>query len=879
VLDARDAAFDLMRPGVARRAVGRAERLVHDQLPADPDDEARGIACERMFDMIGTAGRPFVALCLALWVSSPAWAAPRVTVRPDRILTGHGNQEFIPRFVTYLPNALTVAAGETVELSGASTYDAIEVGGTLRCSGPITLLVTHLTILPGGTFECQFDSEIVFRNLPIDITRDPYQFGNGLINMGRLVLKGKRVVTTFVATTAADLAAGLTVLQLQTPTSWRVGDEVLLPDFRQMAMGGEFAKTFAPRRESRVRIAAIGGTTITLSKPLDFAHGSIRKPDGTVVFLPRIANLTRDFVIRSESPTGTRGHVVMFGHDATWDVQNISILDVGRTRAEQLDSTTATTDGTITHVGTNQVGKYSFHAHHTQGFGTVFRGNVMIETAGIAKWAHTTHGTHDSLIEDNISMGHIGAGFVTEDGNEVRNVYRGNVAAYHPGNGRSPVQNLGGSANAPGAEGAAFWFHGMHNIVDNNEAWNNRIGVNLFYTVQTGGLVPSTPGGHDMVAFDHVTTAPISFDQNKFLANYENGFETWGAPMKLLATNTYAAYNGDRQVSTGSSFGGQLWLKGIYSYAQPHVKTWGVETNGAYLMDVTLDGGEILGSSIGLVTANRALIVRDMVLQNVVNIDHIGLIPASTLFERVLHVPLEGREKTYLRLGADHNWAPPAPVPTERVPPWTPAAGSRYRVIDWQRTGNDYLLYHQEQQRSKHAFPSRADFPVWCPVAGITMGECWDRYGVAYGGGIIADADAVRLEGIEHGVARAGLVEPPLPQPRTVVTFPSAVNPAPVSNGQVTLWLVLTGSLANATNIAVVQIDGGPVVRSAPSIWNKREEYARPFKTAVAANGAHTVVTWREDKQGAIIPASRMEFTFFVGTGTPTTAATNRIVR
>src|SRR5687767_10981374 len=61
--------------------------------------------------------------------------------------------EFIPRFASFLPRVLRVPAGKTVTLPPDSTWDAIEVAGTLRVSRTHDTICrfTHLIILPGGT--------------------------------------------------------------------------------------------------------------------------------------------------------------------------------------------------------------------------------------------------------------------------------------------------------------------------------------------------------------------------------------------------------------------------------------------------------------------------------------------------------------------------------------------------------------------------------------------------------------------------------------------------------------------------------------------------------------------------------------------------------
>src|SRR5690606_37701890 len=82
---------------------------------------------------------------------------------------------------------------------------------------------------------------------------------------------------------------------------------------------------------------------------------------------------------------------------------------------------------------------------------------------------------------------------------------------------------------------------------------------------------------------------------------------------------------------------------------------------------------------------------------------------------------------------------------------------------------------------------------------GLTMGECWDKYGHAYGGGVIADEDAVELEGLIYGVGKLGH-EVALPPPRLVLSYPNAHSEAKPNR----LLFLLTGPLGPYR----VEVDG-----------------------------------------------------------------------
>ena len=132
-----------------------------------------------------------------------------------------------------------------------------------------------------------------------------------------------------------------------------------------------------------VTIASISGRTVTLSKPLDFAHLAQTDPDGAVVLWPRIANLTRNVVVRSENPAGTRGHTVDVGHEATWKIAYNELSGLGRTKAEPIDDTSADRS----HIGRNPKGRYTEHHHHAHGLGSMSVGNVLRGSGQVVgKW-------------------------------------------------------------------------------------------------------------------------------------------------------------------------------------------------------------------------------------------------------------------------------------------------------------------------------------------------------------------------------------------------------------------------------------------------------------------------------------------------------------
>jgi hypothetical protein len=255
---------------------------------------------------------------------------------------------------------------------------------------------------------------------------DPEQFGTALLGFGKLEMHGSVKTPTFVRL-ASEPIAGDTNLTLSQPVAgWRAGDKLILPDTRQIP----YQKGFAPAGEwEEATVASANGNTIQLASPLIYNHFGYRNENAVTEFYPHVGNLSRNIIIRSENPPGTRGHT-LFTHQADVDISYVWFKDLGRTTISPLDSTTFT-NGQVTHIGTNQIGRYPLHLHHLMGpfnpdntgYQYTLVGNTV---AGGLKWGLTIHNTHYGLVSQNIIYDTNGAGVMTEQGNESFNIIEKN---------------------------------------------------------------------------------------------------------------------------------------------------------------------------------------------------------------------------------------------------------------------------------------------------------------------------------------------------------------------------------------------------------------------------------------------------------------------
>ncbi len=157
---------------------------------------------------------------------------------------------------------------------------AIQSGGTLRFRTDVNtkLRVTNLLVLPDATLivgtaanpvSANVTAQVIINDTPFDLSKDPSQYGHGLIAFGTVTMHGSEHASTFTKL-AVEAHAGDTVLRLSSPVSgWKVGDKLVFPDSRQLYDGsfpgqsGYLSQTELPT----IAAVSVDGLTITLSAP------------------------------------------------------------------------------------------------------------------------------------------------------------------------------------------------------------------------------------------------------------------------------------------------------------------------------------------------------------------------------------------------------------------------------------------------------------------------------------------------------------------------------------------------------------------------------------------------------------------------------------
>jgi len=251
-------------------------------------------------------------------------------------------------------HVVRILSGHTVTINDTSALAyTIAIDGKLAFNPAVNtrLKVTNLEVMAGnmgmgtpGVLEvgtaanpvaAGLLAEIVIANSPLGgSVADIDQYGTGIVVLGKVTMHGSVKTPTFVRL-ATEPRAGHTTLTLSEPVSgWRAGDRIVLPDTRHIkeseVTGGGWVNAVNQWEERTLQAISADGKTLTLTSALQYDHLGARDLNGVLDFLPHVGNLTRNVVIRSETATGTRGHMLAI-HLADADIRYAQFKDMGRT--------------------------------------------------------------------------------------------------------------------------------------------------------------------------------------------------------------------------------------------------------------------------------------------------------------------------------------------------------------------------------------------------------------------------------------------------------------------------------------------------------------------------------------------------------------------
>jgi hypothetical protein len=263
---------------------------------------------------------------------------------------------------------------------------------------------------------------------------------------GRWDVHGAPMSRTWVKLGTAAKPGEARVALSEDVTGWRVGDRVIVT-----GSSSEPSRTFRRRpdgsgpgeTEERL-ITAIDGRALTLDRPLQKLHL------GEAEARSEVANLSRNVVIESAFPDGTRGHT-MYHFGSAGSISYAEFRHLGK-------------EGVL--------GKYPIHFHKVR---DSMRGSSVV---GASIWdSHnrwvTVHGTDYLIVRDCVGYQSVGHGFFLEDGTEEYNLLDHNLAVQAYAGKRLPKQVLPFDPN----DGAGFWWaNGRNSFIRNVSCENDEYG-------------------------------------------------------------------------------------------------------------------------------------------------------------------------------------------------------------------------------------------------------------------------------------------------------------------------------------------------------------------------------------------------------------------
>lgn len=713
----------------------------HDDGLPHPDDANKRHEHLAVFDLVPHEAATFVSIATGDWSDPTIWEGGVVPGEDAQVL---------------------VSADTTVTFD-AVQYDAmnwVRVDGTLDWATDIdtqmlvdTVVVDGAGFLQIGSADDPVDHGVAARiviadgGADIDLARDPNQLSRGVVSHGTAQFYGEEV--TPYSSLAVDPRRGDTTLILDaTPTNWDVGHRLVLTGT---------SSNHRNTQDEELEVVSIDGNLVTIDadsdepgiQPLEYNHLT---PDGYDLSV-YVANVNRNVVIMSENPgiTQRRGHV-MFMHNQRSQVHNVGFYGLGRTdkRNPANDAVFDDNGDLIEDTGLNQRGRYAVHFHRA---GTTFEdnpgivsGSAVVDSPG---WGFVNHQSYVNF-QDNVAFNVVGAGFVTEFGDEIGSFER-NLSIRNPGSGdgledREDIFDFGHG-------GHGFWFQGPGvDVVDNVSSGARDSAFNFFTTSSEVKFLaenmedPILAMGRDEIP---VGMVPLRTVRGNTAFGSRSGLETWFHQTHSNAGQSYiddftawnvgrgifTPYTGRTTIRNATLVGnlerprgtaiGRNDVTNQMTYEDVHVAGWDVGISVPVNRTTVIDGGHF--------EAIRAIDVR-RAHDTLRTVDITGDPEFVTLSDS----QLRGREQFDIFLNGEIS------LKNRDLDTYFSPDIIRLGTIRF----NNHQVYYHLQAASFVAFAADGS-PEWIPpeLIGKTNTELWQQYGIAPAG-VIAPEDAVEVERI-----------------------------------------------------------------------------------------------------------------------------------
>ncbi len=781
------------------------------------------------------------------WTDPNTWSLGRVPTDNDRVM---------------------IAANTSIQYSTLSNahINGIEIDGSLvfSTSTNTRLIVGNLTVMPTGTLQIGtaavpvsplVKAELVIADRPLDLVNDPSQYGTGLIALGTVTIHGAAPSATWIGLGAEPHAGATSLVVAGSVTGWKPGDTLVLPDTRQVNAADDkrFPAGQVPPQWEQVTIDHVQGNQIFLTAPLRFDHLGAHNTSGGLELLPEVALLNRNVVIRSENPQGTRGQV-FFTARANIDVEYARFQDLGRTDAfRPLDNTTFDANGNVTHLGTNQDGRFAVHFADLMGpvnptntgYQFQFVGNTV---DGALRWAVDVQNASFGLLQGNVVYNAQGAGFVTEEGSEIGNLFNNNITIRIVGTGQDG--KAGTQTDDYGRGGTGFWFRLGGNTLSGNVAADSTFAGFVIdgYYASNVILLPNFRGADEQVPGQ--ATAAVLSPATTWVNNEAYGMTTYGLwaayisgdetlpnqPATLFTNlrlwNTFIA-GVDAYHTSNVTFDNLLVLGNEAAQSRNDAGSYGMELQTDYAnLNMVIQNSRIEGVRIGIaapiIDASQAGALRPTIIKNTTLKNYINILVLPTLDGSSGNGnALELRDDKFTLIPT----LPSGPARASSIDPpaniqmklWANngtylamTQPSVVKVYNYNQVqGDNFQVFYREQaagfimpQTAASLLSGRSPGTIGSPQAGLTNAQNWAFYGIAVAGAVApAGASASRPE--INGLV-GSLQDPSAIRPRVVLVTPW--GGAQISgNSPVRLRYNVNGVLPTGAQVYFVLDNAAPV--------------------------------------------------------------------
>lgn len=398
-----------------------------------------------------------------------------------------------------LNDKVVIPSGSSVLLDTAAGAKTLSIAGDLHCADADVTLAAE-QVMVSGRLVCGAPTSPYVNRFALTLKTPPANIAPGDADYKALMAMAPGVIELHGeprkswTQLGATANAGSDLIQLSETTGWRVGDRIVIAptDYAELPSG-----EMTNQAEERLISEIVSANTVRLNQPLTHLHfglvSTYTKPLPHSVWgldeRAEVGLLNRNIRIEGDGSSTTSG---IGGHIMSMAGTQVHISGVELFRMGQK----------------NIRGRYPFHWHLVGNAPGQYIRNSSVHAS--YNRCVTVHGTHDTLVADNVCYDFVGHGYFLEDGIETNNTFDHNLGVWarrpavpatardepysacprYDGDTPDPVADIplplatdfreAAASNGP----SVFWISNPNNTYTNNAAAGAR-GAGFWYHLDT----------------------------------------------------------------------------------------------------------------------------------------------------------------------------------------------------------------------------------------------------------------------------------------------------------------------------------------------------------------------------------------------------------